>query len=172
MTKPAAQKTSGFAAQIGSLLAGVVEPTLAARGLGEMSLLTDWPDIVGASIARYARPIQIQWPPRGAKRALDEAAPATLVLRIDGAFALEAQHAGPIIIERVNAHLGWRCIAKVALRQGPLGELKSPRRAPPPPSPHARAEAAAFAAAIDDDELRGALTKWGARVIDSATRKD
>jgi hypothetical protein len=172
MTKPAAQKTRGFAAQIGSLLAGVVEPTLAARGLGEMSLLTDWPDIVGASIARYARPIQIQWPPRGAKRVPDEAAPATLVLRIDGAFALEAQHAGPSIIERVNAHLGWRCIAKVALRQGPLAELKQPRRAPPPPSASATAEAATFAVAIDDDELRGALTKLGARVIDSAGRKD
>ncbi len=167
MTKPAGPKTRGFAAQLGSLLGGVVEPTLAARGLGEMSLLTDWPDIVGASIARYARPIQIQWPPRGAKRAPDEGAPATLVLRIDGAFALEAQHASPVIIERVNAHLGWRCIAKVAFRQGPLAELKKPRRAVPPPSPGASAAAAALAERIEDEALRGALTRLGARVIDS-----
>ncbi len=171
MTKPASARTRGFAAQLGSLLAGVVEPTLAARGLGEMSLLTDWPEIVGASIARYARPIQIQWPPRGAKRAPDVAAPATLVLRIDGAFALEAQHAGPIIVERVNAHLGWRCINKVAFRQGPLAELKKPRRATPPPSARASAEAAALSQAIDDDELRGALTKLGARVIDENGRR-
>ncbi|HEY1940616.1 MAG TPA: DciA family protein [Roseiarcus sp.] len=164
--KPAGQKTR-FAAQLGSLLGGVVEPTLAARGLGEMSLLTDWPDIVGASIARFARPIQIQWPPRGAKRAIDEAAPATLVLRIDGAFALEAQHASPVIVERVNAHLGWRCIGKVAFRQGPLAELRKPRRAVPPPSAHASATAATLAAKIEDEELRGALTRLGARVIDS-----
>ena len=123
MTKPAAGKPRGFALQLGSLLGGVVEPTLAARGLGEMSLLTDWSEIVGAAIARYARPIQIQWPPRAAKRAPDVAAPATLVLRIDGAFALEAQHASSIIVARVNAHLGWRCIEKVAFRQGPLVEL-------------------------------------------------
>jgi hypothetical protein len=172
MTKPASQKARGFAAQLGSLLAGVVEPTLAARGLGEMSLLTDWPDIVGAAVARYARPIQIQWPPRGAKRAPDAAAPATLVLRIDGAFALEAQHASPMIVERVNAHLGWRCIDRIAFRQGPLGPLKTPRRATPPPSAGASAKAAAQASAIEDDALRAALTKLGARVIDSVGRKD
>ena len=96
-----------------------------------MSLVTDWPEIVGAEIARYARPIQIQWPPRGAKRGPDETAPATLVLRVDGAFALEAQHASAIIVERVNAHLGWRCIEKIAFRQGPLApnERQAPRRA-------------------------------------------
>ena len=120
MTKPARGKAHGWAAQLGSLIEGVVEPTLAARGLGEASLVTDWPEIVGAEIARYARPIQIQWPLRGAKRGPEETAPATLVLRVDGAFALEAQHAAAIIVERVNAHLGWRCVAKVAFRQGPL----------------------------------------------------
>ncbi len=166
MMKPA----RGFAAQLGSLLKGVVEPTLAARGLGQTSLVTAWPEIVGAEIARYARPIQIQWPPRGAKRGPEETAPATLVLRVDGAFALEAQHASKIIIERVNAHLGWRCIDRIAFRQGPLAELKGKRRAPPAPSAKAQAEASALAAPIEDEELRQALTKLGARAIDRAVR--
>lgn len=167
MTKP----PRSFAAQLGSLLKGVVEPTLAARGLGEASLVTAWPEIVGAEIARYARPIQIQWPPRGAKRGVEAAAPATLVLRVDGAFALEAQHAGPIIVNRVNAHLGWRCIGRIAFRQGPLAELKPKRRAPPAPSARAQAEASALAAPIEDEELRLALTKLGARAIDRAARR-
>ncbi|HYA72143.1 MAG TPA: DciA family protein [Roseiarcus sp.] len=171
MTKPARDKARSFAAQLGSLLKGVVEPTLAARGLGQTSLVTDWPDIVGAEIARYARPIQIQWPPRGARRAPDETAPATLVLRVDGAFALEAQHAAAIIVERVNAHLGWRCIERIAFRQGPLAELKSKRRAPPAPSASAQAQASALAEPIDDEELRRALTKLGARAIDRAARR-
>jgi hypothetical protein len=170
MTKPGRDKR-GVPAQLGSLMAGVVEPTLAARGLGEMSIVTHWPEIVGEAIARYARPIQIQWPPRGAKRSVDETAPATLVLRIDGAFALEAQHASAAIVERVNAHLGWRCIEKVAFRQGPLGELKKPQRGLPPPSARAEAQAASLAERIDDEELRRAMTKLGARVIDSAERK-
>jgi len=167
MTKPA----RGLAAQLGSLLNGVVEPTLAARGLGQMSLVTHWPEIVGAEIARYARPIQIRWPPRGAKRGPDETAPATLVLRVDGAFALEAQHASAIIVERVNAHLGWRCIEKIAFRQGPLAPTKDKRRAAPAPSAEAQAKALALAAPIEDEELRLALAKLGARAIDSAGRR-
>jgi hypothetical protein len=166
MTKPG----RGFATQLGALLKGVVEPTLAARGLGETSLVTDWPDIVGADIARYARPIQLQWPPRGAKRGLETSPAATLVLRIDGAFALEAQHAATIIVDRVNAHLGWRCVDRIAFRQGPLAAPTPKRRAAPTPSPQAEAEAAALAAPIDDEALRLALTKLGARAIDRAER--
>ncbi len=170
MTKPPRDKARNWAAQLGSLIEGVVEPTLAARGLGQASLVADWPEIVGAEIARYARPIQIQWPPRGAKRGPEETAPATLVLRVDGAFALEAQHASRIIVERVNAHLGWRCIEKIAFRQGPLAERKAKRRAMAAPSASAQARAVALAAPIEDDELRRALTKLGARAIDRAGR--
>ena len=170
MRKPAREKARGLAAQLGSLIEGVVEPTLAARGLGEISLITDWSEIVGGEIARYARPIQIRWPPRGAKRGAEEPAPATLVLRVDGAFALEAQHARAIIVERVNAHLGWRCVEKIAFRQGPLAEAKKKRRAAPAPSASAQAQALALAAPIEDEELRLALAKLGARAIDRAGR--
>jgi len=171
MTKPAREKARGFAAQLGSLIGAMVEPALAARGLGEASLIADWPEIVGATIARYARPIQIQWPRRGAKRRPEESAAATLVLRVDGAFALEAQHAREIIVERVNAHLGWRCIERIAFRQGPLAEAKKKRRAAPAPSAEAQAEAVALAAPIEDEELRQALTRLGARAIDRAGRR-
>jgi hypothetical protein len=171
MTKPAREKRRGFAAPLGSLIGAVIEPTLAARGLGETSIVTDWPEIVGADIARYARPIEIQWPRRGAKRRPEASAAATLVLRVDGAFALEAQHARAIIVERVNAHLGWRCIEKIAFRQGPLAEAKPKRRAAPAPSAEAQAKALALAAPIEDEELRLALAKLGARAIDSAGRR-
>ena len=76
-------KPRGFAAPLGACLGDLLSPTLAARGLGEASLVTHWPEIVGAAIAAYARPIQLQWPPRGSKRDPDQAgAPAILVLRI------------------------------------------------------------------------------------------
>ena len=169
--KPSTDKAKGRAAQVGALLAGVVEPTLAARGLGQMSLIADWPVIVGADVARYAQPAQIQWPPRGGKQNPAEAALATLVLRIDPAFALEAQHAAPIIVARVNAHLGWRCIGRIAFRQGPLAEARQPRRAGPAPSDAAQARAALLAEPIADDELREALTRLGARAIDRDKRR-
>ncbi len=115
----------------------------------------------------------MQWPPRGAKRDPDAPpTPATLVLRIDGAFALEAQHAAATIVARVNAHLGWRCVAKLAFRQGPLAPLPGPRARPAPPSAAAMAAARGIAEGIADEGLRESLAKLGARVIDKAARKD
>ena len=169
MRKP----TSRFAAPLGAHLGELMGPALAARGLGQASLVTHWPEIVGADIARYARPMQLQWPSRGAKRDPEEKnAPATLVLRIDGAFAIEAQHAALTIVARVNAHLGWRCVEKIAFRQGPLPPLSKPRPRPEPPSPGALAKAREMGGGIIDDDLRESLARLGARIIDKASRKD
>jgi hypothetical protein len=139
--------------------------------LGEASLIADWPAIVGEAFARHARPIELQWPPRAAKRDPEAPSrPATLVLRVESAFALEAQHGASVIVERVNAHLGWRCVDKLAFRQGPLPPLKERRRVAPPPSDEAQATARAAAAAIDDENLREAVSRLGARAIDRSTR--
>ncbi len=154
-----------------ALMRGVIEPTLARRGLSEAGLIADWPSIVGETIARYARPLELQWPPRPAKPDPDATvSPATLVLRVDGAFALEAQHNAAVIVERVNAHLGWRCVEKLAFRQGPLPPLRRKPRARPAPSPAAEDAARRAAAAVDDESLREALTRFGARAIDRAAR--
>jgi hypothetical protein len=150
----------------------IIEEALAARGLSEASLVADWPAIVGESIARYARPIQLQWPPRATKRDPEAPiAPSTLVLRVDGAFALEAQHSAAIIVARVNAHLGWRCVEKVAFRQGPLPPLRQERRSLAAPSADAEAEASEAASSVEDEALRAALTRLGARAIDQAARR-
>jgi hypothetical protein len=145
---------------------------LAARGLSEASLIADWPAIVGETIARYARPIQLQWPPRAPKRYPEAAlAPSTLVLRVEGAFALEAQHSAAVIVARVNAHLGWHCVDKIVFRQGPLPPLKEKRRPTPRPSAEAEAAASRAASSIGDGDLRDALTRLGARAIDGSTRR-
>ena len=145
-------------------------PALAARGLSESSLVAHWPEVVGADIARFARFDRLNWPPRGAKTDPEaQRAPATLVLRIDGAFALEAQHLGRLIVERVNAHLGWRCVEKIAFRQGPLPASKA-RPGVRPPSAQALAEARA-ATEVEDEGLREALVRLGARVIDRARHR-
>jgi hypothetical protein len=156
---------------LAAFLPGVIEATLAARGLSEASLIADWPAIVGETIARYARPIQLQWPPRPPRRDPEATvAPATLVLRVDGAFALEAQHGAGIIVARVNAHLGWRCVEKIAFRQGPLPPRKEKRREPPAPSAESQAAASWAASSIEDAGLREALAQLGARAIDKSTR--
>jgi hypothetical protein len=162
----------GGAKRLAEFTPGLIAEALAARGLGETSLIADWPAIVGEVLARHARPIELQWPPRAAKRDPDApAAPATLVLRVEGGFALEAQHSAPVIVARVNAHLGWRCVGKIAFRQGPLPPLVEKRRPAPLPSEAAEAAARAAAARIEDDGLRDAVARLGARAIDRSARQ-
>ena len=73
-----------------------------------------------------------------------------------------------IIIARVNAHLGWRCVEKVAFRQGPLPPMRQERRILAAPSADAEAEASKAASSVEDEALRAALTRLGARAIDLA----
>jgi hypothetical protein len=149
----------------------LIAEALAARGLGETSLIADWVAIVGDTLACHARPIELKWPPRAAKRDPDTpTVPATLVLRVEGAFALDAQHNAQVIVDRVNAHLGWRCVDKIAFRQGPLPPLKEKDRAAPAPSDAAEAAAQVAASRIEDDGLRDAVARLGARAIDRSAR--
>jgi hypothetical protein len=142
-----------------------VDPALAKQGFGESSLILHWDDIVGERVAACSEPIKLQWPPRPAKRQPDAVIePATLVLRVAGAMALEIQHMGPILIERVNSHLGWRAVGKLAIRQGPLTRARRPGKKPPPdPRDLARAEQATEG--VEDEALRKALTLLGARAL-------
>jgi hypothetical protein len=167
MMKPARRQ----AKRLAEFTPGLLSEALAARGLGESSLIADWPAIVGETFARHARPIELQWPPRAARRDPEAPAkPATLVLRVEGAFALEAQHTASVILARVNAHLGWRCVDKIAFRQGPLPPLKDQRRVAPIPSDAAQAAARAAAERIENEDLRDAVTRLGARAIDRTAR--
>ena len=137
------------------------------------SVIIDWPHIVGARIAQWCEPIKLQWPPGGARRAPDSPGqPATLILRVEGHFALEAQHLTASIVDRVNAHLGWRCVGKVAFRQGPLERLWGVKARIRSPGAPALAAAAERTGAIADAGLKEALTRFGARVIETAPTRD
>jgi hypothetical protein len=75
-----------------------------------------------------------------------------------------------VIVARANAHLGWRCVDKIAFRQGPLPPLKEKRRPAAAPSDAAKDAARAAASPIVDDGLRDAVTQLGARAIDRSAR--
>jgi hypothetical protein len=170
--EPQGKKPRRFAVRLGDFVAPLVEPALAKQGFGEASLIADWIEIVGESIGRGCRPIKLQWPPRAPKRDPESPPePATLVLRVETGLALEVQHSAPQIIERVNAHLGWRCVGKLAFRQGPLGTSAPVQRRRGPPAKDAVESAQRLASAIEHEGLREAVTAFGARVIESARAK-
>ena len=119
----------------------------------------------GERYAAVCEPVRVIWPrraPNGAPDATPEA--ATLVVRCEGGVALELQHLAPVLIQRVNQHLGWRCIGRLSLRQGPL-ERRNKAPGKPVRDASADAEAREQLANMDAGELRDALARLGGSVI-------
>jgi hypothetical protein len=159
-----------FARPLAEYVLRELDPIVAKQGFGEASLLMQWREIVGARIADICAPERLQWPARAHKPVPGKPQePATLVLRVEPGFGLEIQHMAPAIIDRVNAHLGWRCVARTTLRQqalaAPRMEKKAPRPAPADPEMRMRAEAATKG--VDEEALRAALVRLGEKALAS-----
>jgi hypothetical protein len=157
-----------FARPLADYVLRELDPIVAKQGFGEASLLLQWREIVGARIADICAPERLQWPTRARKPAPGKPQePATLVLRVEPGFGLEIQHMAPAIIDRVNAHLGWRCVARATLRQQALAiprpEQKPPHPRPSDPAMRARAEAATEGVA--EEALRAALVRLGEKAL-------
>ena len=171
-----AGRTRAGGRPLGDWVDGCIAPALARFGFGEVDIVSAWSDIAGPRVSGFAEPVAVRWPRKGgtAKTGTSPAsapaaeggrAPATLVVRVEGAFAIELQHLAPLLIERINAHLGWRCIGKLALRQAPLVGRPPPRPRVPAPKPAALAAARDLTDGIADEALRDALTRLGARTL-------
>ncbi|MBM6592643.1 DUF721 domain-containing protein [Microvirga pudoricolor] len=143
-------------------------PSLAAQGFAASDVIVAWPDIVGERLAAFTQPLKIEWkkrPPHSDPETRAE--PATLVVRVEGAFALELQHLAPQVIERVNAHYGWRCIGKLVLKQGAVRRA-APRKPPAPVlSDTDRLKVELASQAIEEDGLKAAIGRLGQAVLGS-----
>jgi len=151
---------------VGSFLPGLTRNAFQKFGFSTATLVTDWPVIAGAELAAYTAPERLKWP-RGVERSEDGAqlagkgrSGATLVLRVDGARALEVQYKSRQVLERINAYFGYAAVAELRILQAPVeGRL--------PVRPLARAAATPLTqevAHIADPGLRGALARLGAGV--------
>lgn len=145
---------------LSALLGGVFADAYAKQGFASRELVTRWPEIAGAQVARFSEPLKIQWP-RPVEGQPQE--PATLILRVEGPMALEIQHSSDAILQRVNRFFGWNAVGKIALRQAPLSRPQ-PRRAARPVDPAAVARVADSLPAVQDDALRAALARLGASI--------
>jgi hypothetical protein len=123
----------------------------------------DWPLIVGREIAACSAPERLKWPPREPAGEAGETPPrrrATLVLRVDGARALDLHYQSRQILERINAYFGYAAVSDLRLLQAPLaapppaaGPGRAPPRGPAPELPQ-----------IADVALREALRRLGAHL--------
>jgi hypothetical protein len=148
MNKP----SRAFAKPLRELVGKVVGEAFMRQGFASAELVTRWSEIVGTEIAAHSEPIKIQWP-RGASPQIRS--PGILVLRVEGPAAIEIQHLGGVICERVNRFFGWRAVERLAFRQSPLrrGAERLRRRNDTTAALHL----AATMPEIADEELRQAL---------------
>ncbi|GEP02420.1 DUF721 domain-containing protein [Methylobacterium oxalidis] len=159
---------------LAELIESCVGPAFAAQGFASTDILAAWPDIVGPRLARYCQPSKLEWPRRRRKDSGgDEGArpeSGTLVVRVEGVFALELQHLAPVVIERINAHYGWACVGRIVMKQG---RVEAGRRRPEAlrVDPARRGEVALAVSTIGDEALRDALDRLGTAVVAAAPKR-
>jgi hypothetical protein len=150
MNKP----SRAFAKPLRELVGKVVGEAFVRQGFASAELVTRWSEIVGTEIATHSEPIKIQWPRRTDPQIRS---PGILILRVEGPAAIEIQHLGAVICERVNRFFGWRAVERLAFRQSPLRRAAAqPRRRN---DGTAALQLAATMPEIADEELRRALAR-------------
>jgi len=142
---------------LAAVIRKVARPALRRRGFFEVSVVTDWPAIVGAHVAGHCQPEKLTWP-RG------RSGEATLELRVDGAFAPELQHLEPQILERINGHFGFAAVARLKFVHGPLPAVAA-KPAPRVLSAEEEAALEARLSGIESAGLRAALKRLGRAVL-------
>ncbi len=149
---------------------GLIRPALTKRGFSEPRILVEWDDVVGERIAGLCRPVKLGYAGR-------DGMGGTLTVGTLGAMALEVQHLTPQIVERVNAHYGYRAISRIRLVQlGPEAfEERKKGRDMPHPRPEEIIRIRSMVEPVADEGLRGALERLGRNIAtrrpDTATGK-
>ena len=178
--KPRAGANYISAKAVGSMVPGLTRKAFERFGFSTATLLTDWAQIVGADLARYTAPDRLKWPRGGTNGSDDEPAEgparqgATLVLRVDLGRGIDIQYKARQLIERINAHFGYRAVAEIRIIQAPVeGALPAPEVASPAKvlrKAFNRGETAPLLAAIPDEGLRAALERMQAGLTNSGHR--
>ncbi len=160
-----ARRSFATAKAVGSFLPALTTKAFQKYGFSAASLIMDWPAIAGRELAQFTAPERLKWP-RAVEHAEDEEASAplgrrgaTLILRVDGAKALNVQYSARQIIERINAYFGYAAVAELRVVQAPIA------------APQARGEARRAAeplthevAGVADTGLRNALARLGGEI--------
>ncbi|HUD28999.1 MAG TPA: DciA family protein [Novosphingobium sp.] len=155
----------GGARPIADLMPEVGRTAFRRFGFVQSSVVSRWPEIVGARHARVCSPESIRFPP-------GEKNDGILQLVVVAAHAPMIQHVIPEIIDRVNRFFGYNAVARVKIRQG---EVKPPPaskpRATPPTLKPVPFELGESLRDVGDPELRAVLESL-ARSIEARADED
>jgi hypothetical protein len=149
---------------IAASLPRVTARAVGRRGLGEAGVIAHWAEIVGAELAAVCQPRRISYPRR------DQRLDGALTLRVAPGHALAIQHLEPMILARINSHLGYAGVARLKLQQGPIAARRRRPAPPPAPDPAALAALDARLEGLEDPALAAALRRLGGAL--AAARRD
>lgn len=93
-----------MAQALGSLMQSLLRPIF--EKTPHMSLMMDWPRIVGSEISAYTWPLKIVSPKNS---------PGIAYIQTPPAFALAAWSTSSVMIERINQYLGYAAINRIRL---------------------------------------------------------
>ncbi|WP_156842252.1 DUF721 domain-containing protein [Novosphingobium aquimarinum] len=164
--KPYQRPRGGPARQISELMPDVGRTAFRRFGFVQSSVVSRWPEIVGARHAKVCTPESIRFPP-------GEKSGGILQLVVLPAHAPIIQHVIPEIIERVNRFFGYNAVLKVKLRQGAVHApaASEPRTAPPSLRP-VPVELGDSLRDIGDPELRAVLESLARSIGDAKDRNN
>lgn len=156
--------TKGFA-RTSSLLQQRIRHGSESRGFAQSRLLTHWEEVVGAEVAKIARPVNVAYGRQGFG--------ATLTILTTGAHAPMLEMQKEQMRAKVNAVYGYNAISRLRITQtAPTGFAEGQpvfeRPAAPEkrePSPEIRKAAQATAKDVENDDLRCALERLAQNVL-------
>ena len=105
---------------VGSFVPNLTAKAFAKYGFSIAGLAGQWGVIVGRELAAYTQPQQLRWRRAPGGAAVRRREGATLVLRVEGARALEVQFQAAQLLERVNGYFGYAAVAALRVVQGPV----------------------------------------------------
>ncbi|GGD47117.1 DUF721 domain-containing protein [Erythrobacter arachoides] len=125
--KPYERPRGGPAMQVADLVPQIGRAAFRRFGFVQSSVVTRWPEIVGAAHSRVCMPESIRFPP-------GEKSDGILQLVVLPAHAPLIQHVIPEIIERVNRFFGYKAVVRVKMRQGTVKPPSGGEKRTAPPS--------------------------------------
>lgn len=142
--------------ELGALIPRLARPAFRRHSAAAAQIIADWPAIMGPDLAAMAEPVKLS--------------AGTLTLACTGTAAMELSLMGPLVMERVNAHLGRAAVSRLAFRQRAPRARPAPAAPPPAPPAALPAELARRLDSLPEGELRAALAKLAAGLYRNPSR--
>jgi len=144
---------------LGKSISKLTRVSFSKRGFADGEILHLWPTIVGEMLGKASHPEKIVYP-KG------QNGNGILQLRVGNpGLALDIQHMETVVLDRINAHFGYRAINRIKIIQAPLPQKKeNPNYKPRELTETEKKSLNQHLSTVEDTKLKKALENLGKSV--------